>query len=114
MAVKEPCCGPQRPAGSLDVTERDRLAPPADRQNGNSGARVDSASDRQLTHEAVQDYYGRVLQSSRDLKTSACTAGGKPTALLRQVCQANGRKHVRSRAESLVSAPHTVDDEMCL
>ncbi len=84
MAVKDACCGPQRPAASLETAERDRLAPPAHGQ-----AVVDSAGNRQLTHEAVQDYYGRVLRSSRDLKTSACTAGGKPPALLRQVGGAN-------------------------
>ena len=27
------------------------------------------------TYEIVKDYYGKVLQSSKDLKTSACTAG---------------------------------------
>lgn len=29
-------------------------------------------------YENVQDYYGRVLQNSKDLKTSACTAAGRP------------------------------------
>ena len=27
------------------------------------------------TYEVVKEYYGKVLQSSKDLKTSACTAG---------------------------------------
>lgn len=27
------------------------------------------------TYESVKDYYGKVLQTSKDLKTSACTAG---------------------------------------
>lgn len=31
----------------------------------------------------VQEYYGKVLKSSKDLKTSACTAGGRPHPLLR-------------------------------
>ena len=81
MAVKAACCG-RSEAGSA-----------ADESSGpGSGAAVSAAenssnSDRQqLTHAAVADYYGRVLQSSRDLKTSACTAGGTPPELIRQVC----------------------------
>jgi hypothetical protein len=31
-----------------------------------------------------QDYYGRVLSTSADLKTSACTASGRPHALIRR------------------------------
>ena len=30
------------------------------------------------TYEIVQDYYGKVLSTSKDLKTSACTASGRP------------------------------------
>ena len=30
----------------------------------------------------MQEYYGKVLKSSKDLKTSACTAGGRPHQLL--------------------------------
>ena len=30
------------------------------------------------THASVKEYYGKVLQTSKDLKTSACTAGGRP------------------------------------
>ena len=41
--------------------------------NGNS-ADANSSS----THEIVQDYYGKVLANSKDLKTSACTASGRP------------------------------------
>ena len=33
------------------------------------------------TYEIVKDYYGKVLQSSKDLKTSACTAGKSQTNL---------------------------------
>ncbi|KAJ2802099.1 hypothetical protein H4R21_002549, partial [Coemansia helicoidea] len=29
-------------------------------------------------HASVKEYYGRVLGSSKDLKTSACTAGAAP------------------------------------
>lgn len=36
-----------------------------------------------VTHAAVVDYYGKVLESSKDLKTSACTASGAPPAPLR-------------------------------
>lgn len=41
--------------------------------NGNS-ADANSSS----TYEVVQDYYGKVLATSKDLKTSACTASGRP------------------------------------
>ena len=34
---------------------------------------------------ATQEYYGKVLQSSKDLKTSACTAAGRPHPLLRKL-----------------------------
>jgi len=44
----------------------------------------------------MQDYYGKVLQSSKDLKTSACTAAGKPHPLLRQL-MANIPEEVLSR-----------------
>lgn len=30
------------------------------------------------TYKNVQDYYGKVLATSKDLKTSACTASGRP------------------------------------
>ena len=32
------------------------------------------------TYEVVKDYYGKVLATSKDLKTSACTASGRPHA----------------------------------
>lgn len=38
-------------------------------QNGNQG---------DATYEIVKNYYGKVLQSTKDLKTSACTAAGRP------------------------------------
>ena len=31
------------------------------------------------TYESVQNYYGKVLGSSKDLKTSACTSSSKPS-----------------------------------
>eukprot|EP00894_Picocystis_sp_ML_P004491 jgi/Pico_ML_1/55008/g766.t1 len=30
------------------------------------------------TFDLVKNYYGKVLQSTKDLKTSACTAAGRP------------------------------------
>ena len=30
------------------------------------------------TYDVVKDYYGKVLNTSKDLKTTACTAGGSP------------------------------------
>ena len=35
-------------------------------------------ADTSSTYEVVQDYYGKVLSTSKDLKTSACTASGRP------------------------------------
>lgn len=43
--------------------------------NGVSGG---DKSEANSTYEVVQDYYGKVLSSSKDLKTSACTASGRP------------------------------------
>ena len=40
------------------------------------------ASARML--QSVQEYYGRVLNTSKDLKTGACTAGGAPPARIRK------------------------------
>jgi hypothetical protein len=36
------------------------------------------------TLQRVQNYYGKVLSTSKDLKTSACTAAGRPHPLIRQ------------------------------
>src|SRR5947209_7912292 len=36
------------------------------------------------TYSSVQEYYGKVLTKSKDLKTGACTAGGKPHQLIRE------------------------------
>ncbi len=38
-----------------------------------------------LVTDAVKDYYGKVLSSSKDLKTSACTASSAPNALIRSI-----------------------------
>ncbi|KAJ1850891.1 hypothetical protein LPJ73_003239, partial [Coemansia sp. RSA 2703] len=36
-------------------------------------------------HQSVQTHYGKVLTTSSDLKTTACTAGTKPTSTLRKI-----------------------------
>lgn len=41
----------------------------------------------ELTYEAVQDYYGKVLATSKDLKTSACTASKRPHAEIIKIIQ---------------------------
>lgn len=33
--------------------------------------------------QEVQNYYGKVLQTSKDLKTTACTTSGRPPAPIR-------------------------------
>lgn len=37
------------------------------------------------THSMVQDYYGKVVSTSNDLKTNACTAGAGPHRYVRKV-----------------------------
>ena len=37
------------------------------------------------TFKVVQDYYGKVLQNSGNLKTSACTAASVPPPRIRQI-----------------------------
>lgn len=37
------------------------------------------------TFKVVQDYYGKVLQNSGNLKTSACTAASAPPLRIRQI-----------------------------
>ncbi|KAJ2718771.1 hypothetical protein GGI07_005597 [Coemansia sp. Benny D115] len=53
----------------------------------NSGSQV---------YSSVKDYYGKVLQSSKDLKTSACTAGSAPNPVLRSI---------------IAKIPHAVNDK---
>lgn len=87
------------PPPRFDRNESPQLTPSTPRAAGSRG--VDSLSDLVPggsvatapggagTYESVEDYYGRVLASSKDLKTSACTASGKPppatVSLLRRV-----------------------------
>ncbi|KAJ2122936.1 hypothetical protein IW147_002984 [Coemansia sp. RSA 720] len=44
-----------------------------------------SLGDSNAVYSSVKDYYGKVLESSRDLKTSACTAGAAPHAIVRKI-----------------------------
>jgi len=53
--------------------------------NGSRQATVTKASlgglsvlEEAKTYDVVKDYYGKVLETSKDLKTSACTAAGSP------------------------------------
>lgn len=41
--------------------------------------------DERRTLESVQDYYGRVLKSNQDLKTSVCCTGESPAPRLREI-----------------------------
>ncbi|KAJ2419372.1 hypothetical protein GGF47_004687 [Coemansia sp. RSA 2524] len=44
-----------------------------------------SLGDSNAVYSSVKDYYGKVLESSKDLKTSACTAGAAPHAIVRKI-----------------------------
>ncbi|KAJ2659248.1 hypothetical protein IWW48_003585 [Coemansia sp. RSA 1200] len=44
-----------------------------------------STSNNNKVYASVKDYYGKVLSSSKDLKTSACTAGSAPHPLIRDI-----------------------------
>ncbi|KAJ2500336.1 hypothetical protein GGH96_002833 [Coemansia sp. RSA 1972] len=44
-----------------------------------------SLGDSTAVYSSVKDYYGKVLESSKDLKTSACTAGAAPHAIVRKI-----------------------------
>jgi len=39
----------------------------------------------EVTYSSVQEYYGKILQTSKDLKTSACTASGAPPAPIKAI-----------------------------
>jgi hypothetical protein len=53
------------------------------------------------TRQVVQEYYGRVLNNTSDLKTSACVAAGKPPLHIR-----NALRLVRLRMPGLHFAQH--------
>lgn len=75
------------------------------------------------TYEVVKEYYGKVLQSSKDLKTSACTSGrvvmlvcrlGSNDVISRRVSRSDyrvgGRPHARIR-KLMCSVPQEVKDK---
>jgi len=65
---KKACCG------SSDA------APACKKQKSENGNGVASTGNGDaMTIDSVKDYYGKVLGNSKDLKTSACTAAGKPS-----------------------------------
>ena len=58
---------------------------PGSQENGSCGG--DSCCVPKAVEDSVQDYYGKQLKTSKDLKTSACTAAGRPHAEVRKVIQ---------------------------
>lgn len=42
-------------------------------------------SETERTLSSVQNYYGQVLETTKDLKTSACTAAGAPHPEIRKI-----------------------------
>jgi arsenite methyltransferase len=48
--------------------------------NNNSTNQTDSS-----IHTSVQQYYGKILQTSKDLKTSACTVASRPNNIIREI-----------------------------
>ena len=58
---------------------------------GGSNGSNTSCSNEQAgstnTYEVVKDYYGKVLSTSKDLKTSACTAAGRPHPRIVKIMQ---------------------------
>jgi len=56
------------------------MAPPSTNCTTTDGhtAEARSSANGEGTYESVQNYYGKVLSTSKDLKTSACTASGRP------------------------------------
>ena len=66
-AKPAPCCGPAATP-----------APAAEAGAAGSAAAQAAPGTGLATLASVKQYYGTTLQTSKDLKTSACTAGGKP------------------------------------
>ncbi len=71
------------------TTNRHRLRTPyrtpPRRMSHSNGTTVTTAAagglsqlEETKTYDVVKDYYGKVLSTSKDLKTTACTAGGSP------------------------------------
>eukprot|EP00951_Prasinocladus_malaysianus_P019468 scaffold157252_cov45-Prasinocladus_malaysianus.AAC.1 len=77
------------PAGPIDVARATAQAA-GDRQRRLDHTKLPShlCIMDSNTYESVQNYYGKVLGSTKDLKTSACTAAGRPhPELLRLIRQ---------------------------
>jgi len=72
MASKQPapCCEPAADAPAPAAT--------ADAGGAGSAAALAAPGSGLAALASVKQYYGTTLQTSKDLKTSACTAGGKP------------------------------------
>jgi arsenite methyltransferase len=50
-----------------------------------TGAQDGSYSNSDSVYRSVQQYYGKVLQTTKDLKTSACTTGSRPNQIIRDI-----------------------------
>lgn len=50
-----------------------------------SKEKAQNGKEEDATYEIVKNYYGKVLQSTKDLKTSACTAAGRPHERVLQI-----------------------------
>ncbi|KAJ2718772.1 hypothetical protein GGI07_005598 [Coemansia sp. Benny D115] len=57
----------------------------------------DTTADDSRVYSSVKDYYGKVLQTSSDLKTNACTAGSKPNPLVRSIIATKVPKAVNDK-----------------
>eukprot|EP01064_Diplonema_japonicum_P013835 TRINITY_DN2137_c2_g6_i1.p1 TRINITY_DN2137_c2_g6~~TRINITY_DN2137_c2_g6_i1.p1 ORF type:complete len:507 (+),score=144.54 TRINITY_DN2137_c2_g6_i1:59-1579(+) len=60
---------------------KDKIVPFLSTRTTSSQKRFTSTT----TLESVQDYYGKVLNTNKDLKTTACTAAGRPPLLIRDI-----------------------------
>mmetsp|Transcript_8072 Transcript_8072/g.10344 ORF Transcript_8072/g.10344 Transcript_8072/m.10344 type:complete len:405 (+) Transcript_8072:155-1369(+) len=61
-----------------------------------SGLRSALFEEQSTTSEKVSEYYGKVLESSEDLKTNACTTAGKPPSHI-QECLNNIHQEVKAK-----------------
>jgi len=75
-----PCCGPSAtvPPSAPRARTAAAAAPTAEAGGAGSAAAVAAPGTGLSVLASVKEYYGTTLQTSKDLKTSACTAGGKP------------------------------------
>jgi arsenite methyltransferase len=73
------CCGP--PAGGPATSVATAAEAGAEAGAAGSAAAVAAPAAGVAPAQVmadVKEYYGEVLKTSKDLKTSACTAGGRP------------------------------------